>query len=282
MDVNISIVTYNTRDLLRRCLASIYACTRGVRFQVIVVDNNSKDGTVAMIKEEFPKVKLIVNKRNNFYSTANNQVIRNFKARYFLILNSDTYFIDNSIKKLVEFMDENTDVGAAEGLEIYTNGKIVPTGSKESTPLVDFYELSLLGKKLKNKKIITRFRMIKNNRKKDFEVDVACDAFVIVRGEILKKINGYNEALKLYYTENDICRRIKNVGYKIMHVGNAKIMHEVSVSTDKLKWRKLDLYYNDMLAYYKSNGHIFGGTMLYVLLTVEKYLLRVLRPNMFD
>lgn len=280
--VTISIVSYNTKDYTIRCIDSIYRHTKGLSFEVIVVDNNSSDGTQKLIEEKFPNVILIKNKKNKFYGGANNQALKISRGKYFLILNADTYFKDNSIKKMVEYLDMHPEIGAVEGLEIYENGKLIPNGSRKNTPLVDFYELSIIGKRLKNNKLIKTFRISNKNRRDTFKIDVGCDAFLMVRTNLFIEIGGYDEKLLLYYTENDICLRIQKKGLEIVHFGDAFVYHKVSVSANKLKWKKLDLYYNDLLIYYKKHGYVISGNLLFVLLKFEKLLLKIFRPNMFE
>ena len=282
LDVTVSIVSFNTKEYLERCIESICKYTNGISFEVIVVDNASSDGTQKMVEKKFPKVKIIKNKINKYYGGANNQALKIAKGRYFLILNADTYFTDNSIKKIVKFMDKDKKVGAVEGLEIYEDGRLVPNGSKFTTPLIDFYELSFIGKRFKNKNLINNFRYTKNNRRKIFTIDVGCDAFLMVRSDTMRKIKGYDDKLLLYYTENDLCLRLKKEGYKVIHFGKAYVYHTVSVSANKLRWKKLDLYYHDLYTYYKKNGHILSGSLLFVLLKLEKLILYVFRPNMFE
>lgn len=281
-DLTISITSFNTCELLARCLNSIYKNTRNVNFEIIVVDNASTDGTRKMIKEKFKKVKLIENKKNLFYTVANNQALKIASGRYFLILNSDAYFSDNSIKKMVEKMDKNSTIGAVGGTEVYENGEIVLTGSEFSTPLIDFYELSFVGKRFKNKKMINRFKMSRKSRLSDFDVDMTSDAFLMIRTKVLKEIGGYDSNLFLYYTENDLCLRIKKKGFRVLHMGEAKVVHTVSASVKKIGWKKLDIYYHDLLHYYKKNGHPITGTMLYLLLKIEKNILKIARPDMFS
>jgi len=277
MDISISVVSYNTKELLARCIKSIYKQTKGLKFEVIVVDNGSKDETVDFIKSEFPKLKLIANRKNLFFTKANNQALKIAKGKYFLILNSDTYFVDNSIKKIFDYMEKNKTVGAVEGLEIYEDGTLVPNGSKFSTPLLDFYELSFIGKRFKNRKMIDEYRIANKRRDETFDIDVGCDAFLMVRKEIMDKLNGYDDHFLLYYTENDLCLRIKNLGYKIVHLGNAKVIHTVSASVKKLGFKKMDIYYQDMLWYYRKHGYIGTGTLLYVLLKLEEVILRIIK-----
>lgn len=282
LDLTISVASFNTRELLARCLKSIYKNTKNIKFEIIVVDNASYDGSQRMVKEDFKKVKLLENKKNLFFTKAHNIALALAEGRYFLILNSDVYFLDNSLKKMVDKLDSDSRIGAIGGTETYENGKIISTGSKESTPLLDFYELSLIGKRIRNKKKINRYRMIRENRLHNFEVDTTSDAFLMVRTKMLKEIGGYDENLLLYYTENDLCLKIKNKGFKIIHMGSVRVVHTVSASVKKIGWKKLDIYYQDLLHYYKKNGYGFSGLLLYSLLRLEKNILKIIRPNMFS
>lgn len=276
MDVTISVISYNTRDVLKRCLKSIYEDIKGITFEVVVVDNGSNDKTLEMVRKEFPKVKLIANNKNLFFSKANNQALEIAKGRYFLILNSDTYFVDNSLKKMISFMDKNKEIGACEGLEVDQKGDLILTGSTNSTPLIDFYELSLLGKRIANPEMLRRYRLTNLKRDGIFEIDVGCDAFLLVRTAALKKINGYDQRFLLYYTENDLCLRIKKAGYKIFHFGKTKVVHEVSTTVKKMSFfKKLDIYYSDLWKYYWKNNHKILGTFLFLLLKIEKFILEI-------
>lgn len=282
MELSISIVSFNTKDAIGKCISSILKYTKNVSFEVIVVDNASTDGTQDYISKNFPKIKLIKNKRNNYYTKANNQALKIAKGKYFLILNADTYFKNNSIRKIIEYLDKHPEVGAVEGLEIYENGNLLSNGSMLSTPLIDFFELSLIGNKMKIKKLIDKYRIKNKNRRGTFLIEVGCDAFLAVRTDVLREIGGYDEKLFLYYTENDLCLRIIKNGYKIVHFGSAYVYHKVSLSANKLKWRKLDLYYSDLWTYYKKNNYYISGFLLFVLLKIEQLVLRLFRPYMFD
>lgn len=275
MDITISIVTYNTRDLLKRCLKSIIRHTKGVSFEVIVVDNASVDGTIEMVKKEFPQVKLIANKSNKFFAKANNQAFKKAKGTYILILNSDTYFVDNSIKKMFDYMEQNPKVGACDGIEVYEDGNIMDSGSTFSTPLIDFYELSWFGTRMANKKMINTYRISNKKRTETFSIDVGCDAFLMVPKKVIEKIGGYDDRFDLYYTENDLCLRIKKLGFVIMHFAGAKVVHKVSASVASMGWRKTDIYYNDLLRYYQKHGYKITGMALFFLLKFEESVFQI-------
>ncbi len=282
IDVTISIVSYNTREYTIRCIDSILKHTKNISYEIIVVDNASTDNTSSFLRKRFKNIKVIQNKKNNYYGGANNQALKVARGRYFLILNADTYFTDNSIMKTVKYLDQNKEVGAIEGLEIYENNQLVPNGSMNVNPLLDFYELSFIGKRFKNIEKINKFRLSTRSRRATFTIEVGCDAFLVVRTDLLKMIGGYDEKLLLYYTENDLCKRIIERGYKVRHFGKAYVYHKVSVSANKLKWKKLDLYYKDLLTYYRKNGYAFFGTLLFLELHMEKKVLQLLRPDMFE
>jgi GT2 family glycosyltransferase len=117
MDVSVVIVNWNTREILRDCLRSIYEQTRGLTFEVIVIDNASEDGSLQMVKDEFKEVILVENSTNRGFAAGNNQGLAIAKGRYVLLLNSDTVVLDNAIAKTVAFADANPE-GAVIGCRI--------------------------------------------------------------------------------------------------------------------------------------------------------------------
>ena len=149
IDLTISIVSFNTRALLKRCLASIFKFTRGIKFEVVVVDNHSTDGSALMVKKSFPKVKLIANTDNQFYTGANNQTLRQAQGKYLLILNSDIFLKSDALTKMVRYLERHPRVGVIECLQLYEDGRIAPTASRHNLPFLDFLELTWFGRILK-------------------------------------------------------------------------------------------------------------------------------------
>jgi len=110
-NLSIIIVNWNTKDLLRNCLFSIYKERKSISLEIFVVDNASSDGSSEMVKREFPLVKLIRNKKNVGFARANNQAIKESKGKYILLLNTDTVILNGALDKMVKFMDTHSDVG---------------------------------------------------------------------------------------------------------------------------------------------------------------------------
>lgn len=276
MDLTIGILSFNTKELTLRCLRSIKKYTKSLKYEIIIVDNGSKDGSASAIKKDFPEIKLIANKKNRFFAAGYNQIIKVANGEYFMMLNSDTRLENNAFKKMLDFMKEKNLV-VCEGLEIKPNGEAISTGSLFRSPLSDFYELSLLGRIFKNEKYIRKVRKKNYNRKKTFQVDVGCNAYMCINTDLLKKIGGYDENLKLYYTEDDLSQRITKEGFSIFHFGESYVIHEDARSAMKLKWKRIEIFYKDLLTYHSKYGNRFFGICLYMLLRLELVFWRFLR-----
>ena len=273
MQLSISIVSYNTRDLLQRCLRSIFKYTRGLSFEVIVVDNGSTDGSAAMVEQEFPQVKLIRNKTNRWYTGANNQALRRARGTYFLILNSDIYLKNNAFKIMVEYLEKNLGVGAIEPLQLYENGRVVPTSSKHNSPWLDLVELTLMHRFFRPR-ALKSFRLHQTDRKQTYAAEVICDAVMLVCTRTLKKIGGYDETMKLYYTENDLCRRLQGLSLQTVHLGKAQVWHRVSASTDKAGWKTISkVYRQDARQYYLKYHSWLSANLLYWSMQLSNWLI---------
>ncbi len=274
MRLSVSIVSYNTKDLLKRCLASIFKYTKDLSFEVIVVDNGSSDGSADMVEKNFPQVKLIRNKINRWYTGANNQALRVAKGKYFLILNSDIFLKNNAFKVMVDYLDKNPKVGAIEPLQFYEDGRIAKTTSRHSRVWWDLAELTLLHRLIKPKSL-QYFRLSGRNRRTTYPAEVICDAVMMIRTAWLKKIGGYDEKMKLYYTENDLCRQIQKRGLETVHLGKASVWHRVSASTDKAGWKIISkIYAQDARQYYLKYHSPFSANLLYQSMILNNFLIR--------
>lgn len=273
LDLTISIVSFNTRKLLRRCLASIYQYTKNLSFEVIVVDNASKDGSVKMVKKYFPQVKLIVNKTNRYYTGANNQALRFAQGKYFLILNSDIFLKSNALKKLVDYLNHHPKVGAVEPLQRYEDGRIAPTGSQHNRIWLDLVALTGLHRLIKLKTLL-------QDRKLTYPTEVISDGAMLIRTDLFRKINGYDENFKLYYTENDLCKKIQSKKFTTVHLGSAQLFHTVSASTDKAGWKTISqIYAKDALTYYVKYGSKISAWLLFLCLQFNNLLI-LLKQNL--
>jgi GT2 family glycosyltransferase len=274
LDLTISIVSFNTKAHLERCLKSIFKYTKGVSFEVIVVDNDSHDGSIDLIENNFPKVRLIKNSDNKFYTGANNQALAISSGEYFLILNSDIYLKTNAFKEMVDYLRKHPKVGAIEALQVDDKGRAIPTGGKHARIFDDLVGLTVIHKITNQGQ--AEYKMISFDRHDTWPADVICDAVLMLKTTLLKTLKGYDTKLKLYYTEQDLCKRIQEKGLSTYHVGSIKVYHSISASSNQLSWRKVNkLYAEDGFQYYKKTNNIFIASVFYASLILNNLIIDI-------
>ena len=275
--LSISLINYNNMELLKKCLISIYKNIRKIKFEVLLVDNASKDGSVKMVQQLFPKVKLIKNKKNLIFTKAHNQNLSKIRGKYFLVLNEDIQIFKHSIEEIISFLESNPKTGLASCAQIDETGKIDKTCSRLPHPLLEFFEYTFTGKVLRKilnfKKIergIKKYRYFAWNRKSIRQVEVLPGSFLLGKTELLKKVGLFDENLLLFYEEPDLCQRARKKGYLSFHLGKVKVMHLKSRAIAKLPiFTRYRIAEHDLLNYYKK----YFGYKWYLFLWFS------LRPN---
>lgn len=235
MDVSIIIVNYNTKDVLCDCLESIYEQTQDVRFEAIVVDNASTDGSVNMIKDCFSEVILIENAENRGFAAANNQGIEIAKGRYLLLLNSDTVVLNNAIKKTVEFADSHKEAGILGCRVLNPDRTLQPTCFMFPSLLNVVLLTSYLNNLFPRNRFFGRERMTWWDRTDDSEVDVVTGCFMLVRREAIEQVGFLDEQFFMYGEEVDWCYRFKRNNWKILFTPVAEIIHLGGCSSRQMK-----------------------------------------------
>ncbi|HUW23164.1 MAG TPA: glycosyltransferase family 2 protein [bacterium] len=225
VDLSIIIVNYNVKHRLRECLQSIYGNTKKISFEVTIVDNNSRDGSVDMVKSEFPEVELIENHQNLGFAKATNQGLRENKGRYRLLLNPDTIVLPNALDKMVEFMEANSHAGALGCRLLYPDGRLQPSCRSFPTLITAFFENTGLEKLFPKSKVMGRHRIGYWGHNDIREVDQPTGAALMVRGEIISQVGLMDEQFYMYYEDIDWCFRIKKKGWKIYFIPLAQIIH---------------------------------------------------------
>jgi len=225
VDLSIIIVNYNVEHHLRRCLQSIYRSTRGISFEVTVVDNNSTDGSVDMVKNEFPEVKLIENCQNLGFAKATNQGLRGNKGRYILLLNPDTIVLPDALDKMIEFMEANSQAGALGCKLLYPDGSLQRSCRSFPTLITAFFENTGLEKLFLRNRIIGRHRIGHWDYNDIREVDQPMGSALMVRRETITQVGLMDEQFYIYYEDVDWCFRIKKRGWKIYFIPEAEIIH---------------------------------------------------------
>lgn len=225
MEISIIINNYKTKGLLKQCLKGIYLNSPSVSFEVIVIDNNSRDGSKEMVKEKFHQVKLIESKENLGHHKGNNLGIKKTSGKYILILNTDIAILDNSIDKMYRFMQEHREVALVGPKLKNPDGSIQNSCMRFPTQMVPIYRRTFLGKLPFAKKKIDSYLMEDFDHTVTRPVDWILGACVMVRREAIEKVGPMDEYLFLYFGDVAWCRKFWEEGYKVYYFVDADIVH---------------------------------------------------------
>ncbi|MCX6165958.1 MAG: glycosyltransferase [Ignavibacteriae bacterium] len=261
LDISIVIVNYNVKDHLDACLASIYKSNNEeYKIEIFVVDNNSIDGSVNFIREKYPEVNLIDNDKNLGFSKANNIALKKVIGKYILLLNPDTILEEGTFEKLVEFCENNKDIGAVSSKLIQANGKI-DLACKRSFPTLPVALPRIIGlsKLFPKSKIFGKYNLTYLDENETYEVESICGAFMFIPKNVLDKVGLFDEDYFMYGEDIDLCYRIKKNGYKIFYYPEVKTVHLKGESTRKSGLTYVNNFYGAMNIFVKKN---LGGSFL--------------------
>lgn len=276
MDLSIIIVNWNVKDILKKCLISIFEKSKEISFEVIVVDNDSKDGSPEMLlelKEKWPNLRLILNDFNAGFAKANNQGAKNAEGRYLLFMNPDMEFVDNSAGKLIKFMGEKQDIGACTAGLFYPDGQRQNNIKRDPTFWSQFFIL------LKVHHFLTFLPVIKNYLAKDFdyqkeqEAEQIMGAFVFIRRELFNEIGGWDEDYWLWWEDVDLCKKIRKAQKTIYYTPITRVIHYEGKSfSQKPSLYKQKRFNKGMLIYFKKHHNFFSYSGLLILQPVSLFL----------
>lgn len=220
MDISIIIVNWNTKDLLQNCLKSVYETVHDIAFEVIVVDNASHDGSVAMLREGFPRVTVIENRANRGFGAANNQGFGIMKGRYALLLNTDTVLTENAVHELFSFMEAHTDAAMTCGQLLNEDGSKQNSVANFPTLLTLLMNTSLLEYLFPG-----RYPSKRYVHREPVEVDSGIGACLLVRGKAMDEAGMFDDRYFFFFEETDWAYRMRSAGWKVYHVPSAVIYH---------------------------------------------------------
>jgi GT2 family glycosyltransferase len=254
MSLSIVIVNYNTEKLLRGCLESVYAGANGTPLDIWVVDNHSRDQSVAMVKSLFPGVSVLENDANVGFSRANNLVVSQSRSDYILLLNPDTVIIGDAIERVVKFMREHPQVGIA-GCKVLNRDGTLQLACRRSipTPQTAFYRLTGLSRLFPKSRAMAKYNLTYESPDQAHEVDAVSGAFLMIRREVVDAIGPLDERFFMYGEELDWCLRAKRAGWTVMYYPDAQIVHYKGEST-RYNGRKAAFeFYRAMYLFHKKH-----------------------------
>ncbi len=266
MRLSTVICNYNTQAELRRVLASLEATSRDFPHEIIVVDNASRDGSAAMVRAEFPHITLIESSTNLWYSGGNNLGMRAAQGDYVLILNPDTVIV-SSLSAVVAYLDAHPDVGALTAQERFPDGTVQRTCSRFNTLADLLLAYTPIGLVLPGwRKRRQRAMWYEDwDRTSTRAVDVAPGSFLVVRRSILEQIDHFDTRLKLFFTDDDLCRRIMATGAAVHYLADYWLYHDEHASLNKVPTTTRRVYFEDMLVYTRLYHGAWAARLLTAL-----------------
>ncbi len=259
LDLGIVIVSYNTRDLLRTCLRTVYASEGDFAYEVCVVDNASPDGSAEMVAAEFPQAQLIANVENVGYPSANNQGLRIFGLphsqthRFVLLLNADTELPPDALARMLDFMAERPEVGIAGPKLVLPDGSLdLACRRSFPTPEVSMYRMVGLSRLFPHSRRFGRYNLTYLDPDRVAEVDSVVGAFMLVRGEAIAQAGLMDEQFFMYGEDLDWAFRIKANGWKVYYNPAATVLH-VKRAASRHSPRAQVEFYRSMDIFYRKH-----------------------------
>jgi len=255
-ELSIVIVTWNSGDEIRDCLNSIIDTSADLNYEIVIVDNDSKDNTVSLIREiaeeKFHRISLIVNKTNTGYTKASNQGMLSSKGKNVLLLNPDTKVEKNSIKALIEKLKESSKTGAVAPQLLNPDDSIQRSCRKFPAIWDMFCEFSLLSSIFPDSKIFSRWKMNYFNHDEECVVNQPMAAALMIKKEVLIRVGNFDERYKMFFNDVDLCKQISDSGYNIIFYPKSKIIHEKGVSIYKDREKMIRVWNEDCLSFFRK------------------------------
>lgn len=250
--ISVIIVTWNSEKWIKRCLDSILATSGDLQIEIIVVDNFSKDKTLEILKPYSSQIKLVQNSSNLGYARGCNQGLKMAQGNYVLLLNPDTEIKENSLQKMLDFMEKNSDVGALGPQLLDFDGEIQPSCRSFPNYKLLLWEFLGLSRLFPKSKIYGAWKMGDFDFKSTREVEQPMGSALFLRKKVIDQIGLMDERFFLFYNDVDFCYRIKNAGWKIYFYPEAQIFHSKGASTGQVKIKKIILSHWGHFRYLKK------------------------------
>ncbi len=274
MDIGIIIVNWNTRDLLRRCLETVYASEGDFSYEVVVVDNGSSDGSVDMVAEEFPQATLIHGHGNVGYPRGNNIGLRHLgytqpgeakektPPRWALLLNPDTELPKDALARMLTAAESDPDTGViGPRLELRDGSLDLACRRSFPSPDISLWRMLGLSKAFPGSRLFARYNLTYLDERGVYEVDSVVGAFMMVRGDAIGRVGLMDEQFFMYGEDLDWCKRIKEAGYRVVYHGKVTVLHvkrAASRQSDRARFE----FTRAMLLFYRKHYAASTGPLM--------------------
>lgn len=225
MTLSAVIVNFNSGALTRACIESILAQELNFPFEIIVVDNDSDDESVGVLRDEFPEVSVIANQRNRGFGAGVNQGLQQARGEFVLILNPDVIVLPGSLPVAVAYLQQHSDIGVLGAKLINPNGRLQYSCFRFYTPATIVYRRTVLGKLARGRAAVDRFLMKDYDHTRPVEVDWLMGSCLLVRTAVVHQVGGMDERFFMYFEDVDWCRRMWEAGWRVVYLPQAVFSH---------------------------------------------------------
>jgi len=276
VDVAIVIVSWNTKDLLRKCLRSVIDETKKYSYDIWVVDNNSPDNSAGMVREEFPEVKLIANTTNNGFAPANNQALREAKAKNYLLLNPDTVVLSGAIDKMLDYMNEHHP-GIVTCKLLNDDLTLQKSANNFFSFWGSFIENRFFADILKSLNLSGKHFMSYWDHSTTRQIDWAFGAVLLFSDEVYEKVGILDDRYYIYAEEMDFYMRVKNAGYKAIFLADVEIIHYGKSSSRQRRGEMFIQNYKSFYLFLRKHypAYVYPAyrlrTLIYMLLWIAYF-----------
>jgi GT2 family glycosyltransferase len=253
LELSVTICSWNTLEDTRACLRSLEAVRDEAAFEVLLVDNNSEDGSPVMVAEEFPWVRLEAMSTNLGFTGGQNHAIALRKAPHALLLNSDTVVHPGALRTILAYLYANPQVGVVGPKLLNPDGSLQYSCRRFPNPLAALFRNTPLGRLFPNNRFTREYLMQDWRHDEPREVDWVSGAALLARKELLDKTGGLDPDFFMYLEDVDLCWRAWELGFKVVYVPTAEITHAIGRSTDKAPNRMIGRFHKSMLLFYRKN-----------------------------
>ena len=260
--LSVVILSFNTQSLTRACLHSLLSEEPVISREIIVVDNASHDGSVEMIKQEFPSVRLIQNPRNELYSMGNNIGAKEARGDYLCILNSDTEVRPGALDTLVQFLKENQTYGVVGPKFVFLDGRIQHSVNRFPNLLLPIVQsLYWLFPRTLRKRVIDHVKMASFDHLTSQDVDQPMGACLVMSRYEFLDMGGFDPQLSLFFNDVDLCQKFWRKKRRIRYLVDAEVAHHQGASTSRLLGSH-KIWQQNRITYYKKTCGFFGGFLV--------------------
>lgn len=270
-DISFIIVSWNVCALLKRAVQSILADAADYQIELIVVDNASRDGTVELLRAEFPQVRVIANTQNLGFTKGNNQALEIARGRYLFLLNPDTELERGATRALLEYMDapENANVGIAGPQLVYADGSLQSSRRRFPKFSTALLESTVLQQWFPRNGVLAEYYVLHTDNSTIQDVDWVVGAAMFVRRAVYEQIGGLDERFFMYSEELDWCYRAKKASWRVVYLPAAQVLHYEGKSSEQVFARRDIYFHSSRVRYFKKHHGVLQGEILrYFLLSM--------------